>query len=238
MRNCADRDQAGSIVMDADPASLYGEDYVNRFEKNQSIERLRRLLPLMNLTLQSSVADFACGNGMLMELVAPIVREYAGVDFSRHFIDAANRKKAHLAIHNARFVCASIEDFCAEHPEYFDVALAMDVSEHIRDSEWISILASIKSSLKSSGRLYLHTPNADFLLEIMKSKHFLVKQFREHIAVRNPGQNAEMLYRAGFSKIETTFLPHYNFLRYLQPLASLPGVGRYFKARIFIAAEK
>lgn len=164
--------------MGADPASLYGEDYVNRFEKNQSIERLRRLLPLMNLTPQSSVADFAYGSGMLMELVAPIVREYAGVDFSQHFIDAANRKKDQLAIHNAIFVCASIEDFCAEHPEYFDVALAMDVSEHIQDSEWISILASIRSSLNSRGRLYLHTPNADFFLEIMTSKSLLVKQIQ------------------------------------------------------------
>jgi 2-polyprenyl-3-methyl-5-hydroxy-6-metoxy-1,4-benzoquinol methylase len=78
-----------------------------------------------------------------MELVAPMVREYIGVDFSQHFIEAANRRKAHFAIHNASFVCTNTEDFCAEHPENFDVALAMDTSEHIQDSEWISILASM-----------------------------------------------------------------------------------------------
>ncbi len=224
--------------MGDDLVSLYGEEYVSKFETDQSPDRLHRLLPLMDLTPQCFVADFACGNGMLMELVAPMVQKYVGVDFSQGFIEAANRKRDRLAIGNASFVCARIEDFCAEYPEYFDVSLVMDASEHIPDGEWISILAGIRSSMKSGGKLYIHTPNADFFLEIMKSKHFLVKQFREHVAVRTPSQNAEMLYRAGFSRVETILLPHYNFLKYLHPISYLPRVGKYFKARIFVSAEK
>ncbi len=224
--------------MKADLVSLYGEEYVVKFELNQSAERLRRLLRLMDLGPQCILADFACGNGMLMELVAPMVQEYVGVDFSQRFIEAANRKRDRLAIRNASFVCARIEDFCAEYPEHFDISLVMDASEHIPDGEWASILAGIRSSMKSGGKLYVHTPNADFFLEIMKSKNFLVKQFREHIAVRTPSQNAEMLYRAGFSKVETILLPHYNFLKYLHPISFLPGAGKYFKARIFLSAEK
>jgi len=224
--------------MSDDLVSLYGEEYVSKFEVNQSPDRLHRLLPLMDLTPQSIVADFACGNGMLMELVAPMVQKYVGVDFSQSFIEAANRKRDRLAIRNASFVCARIEDFCAEYPEYFDVSLVMDASEHIPDGEWTSILSGIRSSMKSGGKLYVHTPNADFFLEIMKSKHFLVRQFREHVAVRTPSQNAEMLYRAGFSRVETILLPHYNFLKYLHPISFLPKVGKYFKARIFVSAEK
>src|SRR5208337_3245047 len=98
--------------MSDDLVSLYGEEYVSKFEVNQSPDRLHRLLPLMDLTPQSIVADFACGNGMLMELVAPMVQKYVGVDFSQSFIEAANRKRDRLAIRNASFVCARIEDFC------------------------------------------------------------------------------------------------------------------------------
>jgi tRNA/tmRNA/rRNA uracil-C5-methylase (TrmA/RlmC/RlmD family) len=58
---------------------------------------------------------------MLMELVAPIVQEYVGVDFSRRFIEAANRMRDRLRIGNASFVCARIEDFCARYPEYSDL---------------------------------------------------------------------------------------------------------------------
>jgi 2-polyprenyl-6-hydroxyphenyl methylase / 3-demethylubiquinone-9 3-methyltransferase len=224
--------------MSANLVNLYEEEYVRKFEANQSSERLRRLLPLMDFGPQCIVADFACGNGMLMEFVAPMVREYVGVDFSQRFIEAANRKRDRLAIRNASFVCARIEDFCAQYPEYFDIALAMDASEHIPDGEWTSILGGIRSSLKSGGKLYVHTPNADFFLEIMKSKNFLVKQLREHVAVRTPSRNAEMLYKAGFSKVDTILLPHYNFLKYLHPVSFLPKVGKYFKARIFVSAEK
>jgi len=224
--------------MSADLESLYGEEYVVKFEAHQSTERLRRLLPLMDLGPRGIVADCACGNGMLMELVAPMVQEYVEVDFSRRFIEAANRKRDRLAIRNASFVCARIEDFYVENPEHFDICLVMDASEHIPDEEWTSILAGIRSSMKSGGKLYVHTPNADFFLEIMKSKNFLVKQFREHVAVRTPSQNAAMLSRAGFSKVETILLPHYNFLKYLHPISFLPRVGKYFKARIFLSAEK
>ena len=224
--------------MKADLAELYGEEYVREFERNQSLDRLRRLLPLMDLKPQSVVADFACGNGMLMELVAPHIQAYVGVDFSQHFIDSANRKRDRLKINNAKFVCARIENFCAEYPEYFDTGLAMDVSEHVPDGEWMSILESVRTSLKSRGKIYIHTPNADFFLEKLKSRNFLIKQFKEHVAVRTSGRNAEILLRAGFSKVETIFLPHYNLLKYLHPISFLPGLGRYFKARLFISAEK
>jgi 2-polyprenyl-3-methyl-5-hydroxy-6-metoxy-1,4-benzoquinol methylase len=224
--------------MGNDLVSLYDEEYVTKFEADQSPERLRRLLPLMDLGAKNIVADFACGNGMLMELVAPMVQEYVGVDFSQRFIEAANRKRDRLAIRNASFVCARIEDFCTQYPEHFDTCLVMDASEHIPDGEWISILTGIRFSMKSKGKLYVHTPNADFFLEIMKSKNFLVKQFREHVAVRTASRNAELLYEAGFSEVETSLLPHYNFLKYLHPLSFFPGVGKYFKARIFLSAEK
>lgn len=224
--------------MTSDMVGLYGDQYVKRFEANQRIERLRRLVPLMDLCPSGTVADIACGSGLLVGLIAPLVKEYIGVDFSPHFIDAANRRRERLGIENASFCCTSIEDFCGRYPETFDACLAMDVSEHIPDDEWISILTAIRASMKNGGKLYVHTPNANFLLEIMKSKNLLISQLNEHVAVRTPSLNAEMLNRAGFSRIETILLPHYNFLKLLHPISFLPGVGKYFKARIFIIAQK
>jgi 2-polyprenyl-6-hydroxyphenyl methylase / 3-demethylubiquinone-9 3-methyltransferase len=214
---------------------LHGDEYVEAFEKKLPM-RLERLLDYMRLDMTLDVADFACGNAILMELIAPGVRSYTGVDFSEPFIRAANEKKERLSIPNAQFICADINAFCACRLNTFDVAFAMDVSEHIYDEEWLAVLKSIKSSLKPNGRLYLHTPNAEFFLERMKDKGLIVKQFPEHIAVRTPAHNVAMLREAGFGVARIRLIAHYNIMKIVHPLSFLPLIGKFFKARIFIEA--
>jgi 2-polyprenyl-6-hydroxyphenyl methylase/3-demethylubiquinone-9 3-methyltransferase len=215
---------------------LYGKEYVAAFEK-QNRFRLIRLLKYIHLEKSYVVADFACGNGMLMELVAPRVSSYVGVDFSEPFIEAANKKKDQLRITNAHFECAEIVEFCQRHQNAFDAAFAMDFSEHVYDNEWSQILRSMGSSLKPKGTLYLHTPNAEFFLERMKTRGFLVKQFSEHIAVRTPEQNAKLLQEAGFQVTHIRFIAHYNaILRIVHPLSFIPVIGNFFKARILLEA--
>lgn len=217
---------------------LHGARYVEKFEKNQSTARLERLLEYMVLNQDDLVVDFACGNGLLMQLVANKVKQYVGVDFSESFIRAAEIRKEQLNIFNAKFVCDSIEHFCKINKNCFDAGFAMDFSEHVYDDEWLKILKGIRDSLKETGKLYLHTPNADFFLEFMKKRNFIFKQFPEHVAVRTPTRNIELLRNAGFTNIKLYTLPHYNILRLLHPFSYVPVVGKYFEARIFIVASR
>jgi len=53
--------------------ALYGAEYVQKF-KTQSPRRLGRLLPYLRLRPTDIVADFGCGNGMLLDLVGDRVR--------------------------------------------------------------------------------------------------------------------------------------------------------------------
>src|SRR5882762_3584217 len=91
--------------------ALYGAEYVQKF-KTQSPRRLGRLLPYLRLRPTDIVADFGCGNGMLLDLVGDRVRRYVGVDFSECFIHAA-RERANARWPSAQFICSSIADFCA-----------------------------------------------------------------------------------------------------------------------------
>ena len=79
---------------------LYGEKYVESYIKKTPL-RLLRLMKYIRIDRSFRVADFACGNAMLMELLAPKVKSYTGVDFSEPFIRAANEKKERLSIRNA-----------------------------------------------------------------------------------------------------------------------------------------
>lgn len=215
---------------------LHGQQYVDNYVAKQSPYRLERLLNYMNLNKSQDVADFACGNGIMMEVVAHCVKSYTGVDFSKEFIAAASRRKETLSITNADFVNSSIEDYCNANSGKFDVCFTMDFSEHVYDKEWISILQHIRKSLKERGVLYLHTPNGDFFLEIIKKRNFIIKQYPQHIAVRSPEENRQLLVEAGFSIKKMELIPHYNFLRALHFLSYFPFFGKHFKARIFIEA--
>lgn len=218
--------------------ALHGEDYVARFEQEQSLERLRRVVERVPLPAGAAVADFACGSGMLMELLWDRVASYDGVDFSEAFIRVAEEKRRRAGATNVRFACQDIRQFCAENQERFDLAFAMDFSEHVYDPEWLEILKSIRGSLRPGGTLYLHTPNGDFFIERMKARNFILKQFPEHVAVRGTAANVRLLEEAGFSTVSVKHLAHYNVLRFLHGLSVLPAVGRYFEARLLIAATR
>lgn len=217
---------------------LYNDEYVEKFEKDQSPLRISRLMPYIYLQKYFEVADFGCGNGMLLDCIHNQVRTYYGVDFSGRFIIAARNRQKKAGISNAEFFHESIESFCSRNPEKFDACFVMDLAEHVYDKEWAEILTAIHRSLKPGGILYLHTPNGEFFVEILKKKNILLHQFKEHVAVRDVSQNTQILKNAEFLIHEVKLLPHYNILRYIHFLSFSPFFGKFFKARIFIIVKK
>ena len=226
--------------MDSSPRrsskELHSGDYVTMYEK-KPISRVANLVPRMKLDPETThLADFACGNAMLLEQVDKKVLNYVGIDFSQEFVEAARRRAQRLGSQNSQFYCSDIVDFCAARPDTFDVATALDFSEHVNDEEFVAIFSAIRSSMKPGGSLYLHTPNLDFFLEKMRDSGLLLRQRPEHIGVRNAQQHMHLLGRAGFdpSRIRIHFIPHYNVLRFVHPFRHLPGLGKFFEARLFI----
>lgn len=221
-----------------DPLELHSGDYVSGYERH-SMARVTRLAARMQLSGREELADFACGNGMLLQATHDRVRHYHGVDFSADFIRAARRRADARGIGNATFHCEDIVSFCGRHPARFDVAAALDFSEHVDDATFIEVFSAIRGSLRTGGRLYLHTPNLDFFLEQLKQRGIL-RQFPQHIAVRNRAQLVALLEACGFRKndVAAEFVPHYNALKLLHPLHGLPGTGSALAARIFVRCVK
>lgn len=217
---------------------LHSGPYVEMYEK-KPISRIRRLISMMNLKGGESIADFACGNAMLLPLVSSKVKHYYGVDFSKDFIDSAIHRASINKINNCTFFCMDIVSFCENHLMSFDIATALDFSEHIDDGDFIRIFSAIYSSLKTGGKLFMHTPNLDFFVERLKDKGVL-HQFPEHIAVRNAAQNVAILEKCGFeiSRIHVRHISHYNVLKVLHLFSVLPWIGKFFSARLFIECTK
>lgn len=210
---------------------FYTEDYINKF-KTQSIFKISRLVKYFDLDKSDIVADFACGDGKLAKLINSKVKEYHGIDFSQEFINEA--ENAHKKEPNVFFHCDDIINFSKNNPNKFNKAFSLDFTEHIYDEDFKKIFGAIKKSLRNKGKLYIHTPNGNYFIEILK-KIGILKQFPEHVAVRNANQNLKILKEIGFSNIEVKYLPHYNkLLEKLHFLSYIPFFGKFFKARLFL----
>ncbi len=200
--------------------------------------RLRRLLPYFNLEASDVVADFGCGCGRLLDLVHDKVASYYGVDFSEEFIAAARRRAVATGARNAAFECAAIEAFCSRYVGQLDKAFTLDLSEHVYDDTLVTTYGAIRQALKPGGRLYVHTPNGDYLLEVLK-RIGVLGQFAEHVAVRNARANLRLLQAAGFTIVALRYLPHYvKPLSHLHFLSYVPALGSLFRARLFIECIK
>jgi 2-polyprenyl-3-methyl-5-hydroxy-6-metoxy-1,4-benzoquinol methylase len=215
---------------------MHGAEYVKVYEKTP-INRLMRLRKYFDLTKESVIVDFACGNAMLLEVLHDCIKEYHGVDFSSEMIASAKKRSEKLSFYNSHFYEEDINTFANDNISRFDAAFAMDFSEHVFDNEWVSILSSIKKTLKPQGILFLHTPNGEYFIEILKSKG-LLEQIPQHVAVRGAAHNLKLLSEAGFQNVKVNYLPHYEWRQKpFEILAFIPLVGRYFKARLFIRAK-
>ena len=213
--------------------AIYDQRYVDMYDPH-ALARMRRMLPFFELSRDACVADFGCGNGVLLELLSPLVREYVGVDFSEPFIRAADRRRDELGLANGRFECADIPGFCARHPRQFDAAFALDFSEHLYDDEFVRVFGAIHGALKPGAPLYLHTPNAEYFLERLHEWGWLAP-VEGHIGVRDAQTHRMLLERCGFAKVDIRYLAHYLFLAStIHFLGDLPLIGRHFRARLFL----
>ena len=153
----------------------------------------------------------------------------AGRDECDHY-----RRQAQVGIRNASFHIESITGFCDRHEGAFDRAFALDFTEHVYDEDLIPIAASIRRSLRKGGRLYIHTPNRTFFLELLKDKG-VCRQLPGHIAVRSADQYVSLLRGVGFNEVKVSYLSHYlRALSWLHGFSSIPVVGKYLKARLFL----
>ena len=166
--------------------AIYDQGYVDQYDAH-AVQRMRRMVPFFELAGHEVVADFGCGNGVLLELIGSRVGEYVGVDFSEAFVHAAERRRDAHGIRNGTFHCDDLVAFCARHPNHFDAGFALDFSEHIYDDQFVRIFRAIHGALKPGASLYLHTPNGEYFMERLREWGVL-RQIEGHVAVRDVKQ--------------------------------------------------
>lgn len=202
--------------------------------------RIKQIIQRINFSPDDSVCEFGTGLGHVLFAIQDRIAYGLGVDFSSYAVEEAKKYAAAHKINHIDFSCTDIVDLPSDemYKHRFDKILMMDVTEHIEDELLADFLASALTLLKPGGHVIIHTPNAEYFLEIIKNKGIFMKQLPGHIAVRSLAHYKKLLETADFALEATSYLPHYRLPMRLvdAALMHLPLLGRLFRSRLLLVA--
>jgi SAM-dependent methyltransferase len=114
-----------------------------------------------------SMADLGCGDGRFVAEVAARFpgRKMFGIDISDRAIGFAR-----ILAPSGEFVCSDIASY--RWHEQYDVAVLMEVYEHIHTDDAQSFMASLSNALKPGGLLYVTVPHVNKPVEYKHYRHF------------------------------------------------------------------
>jgi 2-polyprenyl-3-methyl-5-hydroxy-6-metoxy-1,4-benzoquinol methylase len=139
----------------------------------------------------SRVLDFGCGDGRLLwELARRTPATIAGVDLSGRALSFA---RGFLGGSSADFY----EDLGAVPSDSFDVAVAMEVLEHISDAELPGVLADIHDRLVPDGLFVVSVPTTNQTLSPKHYRHYTPELLAEQTAGRFVITHTRFVHRLG-----------------------------------------
>lgn len=126
------------------------------------------------------IIDIGCGDGRFSRELSLAFQfsTVVGIDYSKRAIALASAMNSDIA--NLKFQSL---DVTRKHDlEPFDVAVLMEVFEHIPIEDAGSFLGSVRALLKDGGFLYLTVPHENKLLEYKHFQHFSVKKIVSYLS--------------------------------------------------------
>jgi SAM-dependent methyltransferase len=149
-----------------------------------------------------ALLDIGCGYGHLLGRFTGLYR-LAGIDLSTHASDVARR-----SVPGASVVTADIEQTLPFREE-FDVVLAINVIEHLREPA--AGLRSIANALAPGGLLVTHLPTINGIVSRLIYR-FAYAQDPTHIYRPSGDEVRRLIEAAGFKTLEWSFAPHRRWL--------------------------
>jgi len=141
------------------------------------------------------IAEVGCGHGLITSLLSSKCSSITGFDVDYSALAHAEKLKANFNLNNVKFILydGSLEDY----QENFDIAISMDVIEHVPDP--VSYLKEIKKILRLGGSLFLGTPNG---MIANKNRCIIKTHSRFHVMEYTPTELADFLREAGFKPVK------------------------------------
>ena len=137
--------------------------YLNQFKFKKTsftlfLERIKN-----HLNKNCTVLEIGAYYGVLGKLIQPLVKEYTGLELSKHASDYSKNNS------NLNIINQSIEEYSKNNKKY-DIIIMTDVIEH--SDKPFELLSLIEKSLNKNGKLILSTFNFDSLFSKIMGKNY------------------------------------------------------------------
>ncbi len=174
-----------------------------------------------------SVLDIGCGGGLLSEPIARMGACVTGIDATPENIENA---KIHAIGQDLsiNYICQTIESFCLESQNVFDVVTAMEILEHVDNPDLF--IQSSAETLRSGGLFFVstfHRTLKSFALGIVMAEYVLRWAPRGTHTWKKFMKPSELTDHAKKSNLRLLDLAgvRYNILRSKWELCSDPNVN-------------
>ncbi len=166
--------------------------------------------------IDKQILDVGCGGGLLTEALASRGGLVTGIDISKDLLQVADdhAKQANL---NIKYTCATVEGFCFDNHNTFDIITCMELLEHVPDPE--AIIDACKHLIKPGGFLFLSTINRNlkaYLQTKIVAEYFLqllpvgTHEYAKYI---RPSELASWCRISGFTVIDISGMLYLPFIR-------------------------
>jgi len=170
---------------------LFPYHYVSQFKNNNFkhsfldtwsmnyVSTIEYLLRKIHIDPNTRIVDIGCGDGRFTrELsLACLSATVVGIDYSKRATALASAMNQDIGNLTFRSL-----DITRKHDmEPFDVAVLMEVFEHIRIEDAGQFMGGVRSLLREGGLLYLTVPHENKLLEYKHFQHFSVEKIMDYL---------------------------------------------------------
>ena len=137
--------------------------YLNQFKYKKTsftlfLEKIKN-----HLNKNCTVLEIGAYYGVLGKLIQPLVKEYTGLELSKHASDYSKNNS------NLNIINQSIKEYSKNNKKY-DIIIMTDVIEHSDNP--FELLSLIEKSLNKNGKLILSTFNFDSLFSKIMGKNY------------------------------------------------------------------
>ena len=112
----------------------------------------------------ATILEVGCGGGRYTSVLGYTDNNIIGIDFNKGLLKRARQKIAELGFKNVQLQYADAFQYLKHNRGKFDIVLALDVIEHMRDPQEFCSLAH--DSLSDKGVLVIIVPNGYSLAEL------------------------------------------------------------------------
>lgn len=202
---------------------------------NWHINKWSVLKDLVKFNRSTSVLDLGTGSGNFELIYSKEVKNILGIDYNNEALSFLKRQLMKNEIRNVKLICSDIRKLQKiKTKQKYNIAILVDVIEHININQASGVMKSLKRLLKPRGTICIITPNYRSLwlvIEYFLDKFTLVPKQAgaQHLAKYYPKNLNKLLNENGFRTIR---IRTFNLFSFLIPFKSVAKYLSLLEVRI------